>query len=371
MYSFKPREIQPVTRCLRLGVLPLTLLLTGCITPMTSDETNTGVAARMAFETPEYHAQKGLAVINASSLYARGGTGQGVKVALIDSGLNTELQEFSGRVADPGYDFMRNEPGTVDRKGHGTQMAGIIAANKDDQGMHGVAYDAQLIPMRFGDDNEPFFFDDNIAQAWKLSFDAGARIINNSWANSIPATETTEARYNQVMPESLAMARQLVQGGAVFVFPTGNELKRQPLAEPGLPHALPELEKGWLAVIALNNDGTVVNDSSNYCAVAAQWCIAVPGGDGGSGRGLLTTAKDGSYSETAGTSPATALVSGALAALQSLYPELSTQQLRDILLQTATRTGVYANSEAYGRGLLNLDAAAREAQKQVAKIVLR
>jgi subtilisin family serine protease len=74
---------------------------------------------------------------------------------------------------------------------------------------------------------------------------------------------------------------------------------------------------------------------------------------------LLTTGKDGKYVQTAGTSPAAALVSGALAAVQSLYPEMSAQQVRNHLLETANRTGLYANSEAYGRGLLDLDAASR------------
>ncbi|MNL85688.1 Subtilisin DY [compost metagenome] len=63
--------------------------------------------------------------------------------------------------------------------------------------------------------------------------------------------------------------------------------------------------------------------------------------------------------QTAGTSPAAALVSGALAAVQSLYPEMSAQQVRDHVLKTANRTGLYANSEAYGRGLLDLEAASR------------
>ncbi len=177
----------------------------------------------------------------------------------------------------------------------------------------------------------------------------------------------TEARYKQVMPASLAMARDLVREGAVFVFPTGNELKRQPLAEPGLPYALPELETGWLAVVALNNDGTLVNDKSNYCAVAENGCMAAPGADGGKGRGLATTGKERELTDTAGTSPATAIVSGALAAMQSLYPQASTQQLRAILLTTANRTGVFANSEAYGQGVLDLDAAAAEANRQFAK----
>jgi subtilisin family serine protease len=335
-------------------VLTIPLLLSGCLTPHVQQ-----VIAPDTFETPEYQAQKGLAVIQASHLYARGGTGQGVTVALIDSGLNSELPEFQGRVGDPGFDHVENRPGAHDRIGHGTQMAGILAANKDDHGMHGIAFNAQLIPFRFGDDNEPFFFDAEIARSWQSGFDKGALILSNSWANAIPATELNEARYKQVMPQSLSAARKLVREGAVFVFPTGNELKREPLAEPGLPIALPELEKGWIAVVALKNDGSAINAKSNYCGVAAAWCIAVPGGDSGAGQGLLTTGKDGNYVQTAGTSPATALVAGALAALQSRYPELNAQQVREHLLATANRTGIYAKSEAYGRGLLDLEAASR------------
>lgn len=332
----------------------LPFLLSGCLTnPAQSSIDPT------SFETPEYQAQKGLAVVHASSLYARGGTGQHVAVALIDSGLNAGLAQFHGRILDPGFDFVANQPGTIDRIGHGTQMAGILAANKNDLGMHGIAFNAKLIPFRFGDDNEPFFFDSEIAQSWQAGFDKSARILNNSWANAIPATEINEARYNQVMPQSLAVARKLVSDGAVFVFPTGNELKREPLAEAGLPIAMPELEKGWIAVVALKSDGSAINAQSNYCGVAAAWCIAVPGGDSGTGQGLLTTAKDGTYVQTAGTSPAAALVSGALAALQSRYPELSAQQVRERLLATANRTGIYANSEAYGRGLMDLEAASR------------
>lgn len=349
-----------------IAALMVALLLAGCTTPIQDIGAKENTQKKMEFETEEYKAQRGLGIINASALYAQGGTGQGVIVAVVDSGVNMDLKAFAERIANPGYDFMRKQPGTVDIKGHGTQMAAIIASNKDDEGIHGVAFNARIIPTRFGDDNEPFFFDSEIAQSWKLSFDAGARIINNSWANAIPASEITEARYNQIMPDSLAMARQLVKDGAVFVFPTGNELKRQPLAEAGLPHALPELETGWLAVVALNNDGTLVNDNANYCAVAAAWCIAAPGGDGGAGRGLQTTGKDGTLIETAGTSAATAMVSGALAALQSLYPQATAQQLRAILLKTANRTGIFANSEAYGQGLLDLKAASAEAKRQFA-----
>jgi len=351
------------------GLLLTPLLLGGCLYDLDfsqlSQPGKTGIEPLSSvFETPEYHAQRALAVVKASALYAQGGTGKGINVALIDSGLNTELPEFKGRLATPGHDYVRDLPELIDPHGHGTQMAGMIAANRDGQGMHGIAFDAKLIAMRIGDNNEPFFFDDQIARAWKDSFAAGARILSNSWANDIPATEITEARYKQVMGDSLPVARQLVADGAVFVFPTGNELRREPLAEPGLPMALPELEKGWIAVVALKNDGTVINQKSNYCGVAERWCIAVPGGDGGLGKGLLTTSAKGGYKETAGTSPAVALVSGALAALQSRFPELTPQQLRDVLLDSANHSGLYAKSEAYGRGLMDLAAAARLAAER-------
>ena len=335
-------------------LLALPLLLMGCAAP--PKPTCEQLAVR-AFETPEYFAANALPIVKASTLYARSGTGQGVKVALIDSGLNSELPEFQGRLADIGYDFVRQQPGTVDIKGHGTQMAGILAANKNAQGMHGIAFNAQLIPMRFGDDKEPFYFDSEIAQGWRLAHAQGARFFSNSWANPIEANTNEVPIYERLMGDSLEAAKHLVAEGAVFVFSTGNEVKREPLAEPGLPALVPELEKGWIAVMALKNDGSAINLKSNYCGLAARWCIAVPGGDGGAG--LLTTQKDGSYGPTAGTSPAAALVSGALAALQSRFPEMTAQQVRDRLLSTANRTGIYANSEAYGRGLMDLDAASR------------
>ncbi|BBP80033.1 hypothetical protein PHLH7_61370 [Pseudomonas sp. Ost2] len=360
---------RPFSSLARHGLLLAPLLLSGCLSGPDSGLLKPGAAGveppSSRFETPEYKAQRALALVKASTLYALGGTGKGVSVAIIDSGLNTQLPEFKDRLATPGHDYVRDVPALIDPHGHGTQMAGIVAANRDGQGMHGIAFDARLIVMRIGDNNEPFFFDDQIARAWKDSFAAGARILSNSWANDIPATEITEARYKQVMGDSLPVARQLVAEGAVFVFPTGNELRREPLAEPGLPQALPELEKGWIAVVALKNDGTLINQKSNYCGVAERWCIAVPGGDGGVDNGLLTTSAKGGYQETAGTSPAVALVSGALAALQSRFPELTTQQLRDVLLDSANHSGPYAKGEAYGRGLMDLAAAAQLAAERV------
>ena len=85
----------PPTKLHRLILCTLPLLLLGCVStpaPMPAEPDT------RRFETAEYLAQKALPIVKASSLYARGGTGQGVRVALIDSGLNLELPEFNGRV---------------------------------------------------------------------------------------------------------------------------------------------------------------------------------------------------------------------------------------------------------------------------------
>src|SRR5690242_13103603 len=84
------------SRWSRTTLMTLPLLLTGCLT--VPEKPGVEPTAQ-AFETPEYHAQKGLAIIKASALYARGGSGQGVSVALVDSGLNADLPEFSGRIS--------------------------------------------------------------------------------------------------------------------------------------------------------------------------------------------------------------------------------------------------------------------------------
>ena len=98
-----------------------------------------------AWETEEYQAQGGLDLIKASSMYARGGTGKGVTVGLLDGGATPGHPDLAGKyvVVDSfeGVDPMDTNP---DIHGHGTHVAGVIAARKDGSGMHGVAYEARL-----------------------------------------------------------------------------------------------------------------------------------------------------------------------------------------------------------------------------------
>ena len=77
--------------------------------------------------------------------------------------------------------------------------------------------------------------------------------------------------------------KQAVKNGKVIVFAAGNNGRNQPSIHSGLPAHDPNLTKGWLAVVAVdsNQQETIY---SNRCGLAADWCLAAPGGGGLSSR---------------------------------------------------------------------------------------
>lgn len=304
------------------------------------------------FVTSEYSAQYGENIINASDLYSYGGSGLGVTVAVFDSGLYASHPEFIGRVAPGGFDYQTDTLGvSVDPDGHGTHVSGIIAANKNEIGMHGVAYEAQILPVRII--GIPHTDTEN-ADAFSRVFNQGVRITNHSWAlygdGSDQINLVTVNQVNSMLPQSLGVIRSTVHSGAVQVFATANQGLTEVSIMAGLPHLFPDLEPGWLAVTSVDSNG-LISSFANKCGLAADWCIAAPG------NGIYSTYNNGGYVQLSGTSMAAPHVSGAIAGLKSRFPNLSFQQIRDRLLATANKTGPYASVSIYGQGLMDLGVA--------------
>ncbi|ESS14900.1 Extracellular serine protease precursor [Betaproteobacteria bacterium MOLA814] len=317
------------------------------------------VYTEASFQTTEYYAQAGLNLVNAATLYSYGGSGSGETVAVFDTGILSTHSQLSGKVLT-GYDYVTNSAGvTTDPNGHGTHVSGIIAASRTSVGMHGVAYAASILPIRIlNASGNSVMTDATLANAIDLARNAGVYVNNHSWGSTTTITGLTVSSLNSAIPLTLAALTTASSAGVVQVWAAGNSAYTQTSYQAALPYLFPALESSWLAVMAVDLVGAEPL-YTNRCGVAAAWCLAAPGGsDTPTTGGVYSTTNDGSYGRLSGTSMAAPHVAGAIVALKTRFPNLTYMQIRDRLLTTANKSGIYATSAIFGQGLMDLSAAA-------------
>ncbi|SEG29350.1 autotransporter domain-containing protein [Bosea lathyri] len=305
------------------------------------------------WRTPEYYAQWGLEAIRAAEAYARGVDGTGVMIGVVDSGIFAGHSEFVGRYAG-GYDHVADTPLATDPVGHGTGVASVISANRDGSGMHGVAPGATIINARvFDQDGVPASISSFVAALDGLVA-RGVRVVNNSWGSFDPITSSTQSELAQ--SRELPGYRRAVASGALLVWSAGNEERTQPSIQAGLPHLFPELERGWLAVVAYAPGYEPLY--TNRCGVAKNWCLTAPGGGDWWGEfpddPIVVADKNGGYTKVNGTSFAAPHVSGAAALVWQMFPFFSADQVRQTLLGTARDIGPAGVDAIYGYGMLDV-----------------
>jgi hypothetical protein len=237
-------------------------------------------------------------------------------------------------------------------------VSGIIAAPKNDSGMHGVSYNASVVNFKIANSSGVIYLTDSQeADLSTKAASADAWISNNSWGSSTAITSVSEATIRASFPLAVTAYQAYVADGGVVVFSAGNNYRTQPSWRSGLPYRISGLESGWLAVMSVDLDG----DEpwyTNRCGVAKAWCLAAPGGGDDQGSdGIYSMYNDGDYARLSGTSMAAPMVSGAIAGLKSMFPNLSYHDIRERLLTTANGSGQYANEDIFGQGLMDLDAA--------------
>lgn len=250
--------------------------------------------------------------------------GAGVLVAVLDTGVEAGHPDLKGAVL-PGINTVRDgAKGNADTEGHGTGMAGIIAARgrSGERGLIGIAPAAKILPIRPADD--PIFAADGLRYAAAN----GAKVINMSFGVS------NSDRLREAVQVALAADMVLV-ASAGNTGDTDNKV--------GYPGGYPQV----LTVGATDRDGKV----AKYSQHGPQVDIVAPG------TGMYQAGLDDTYREGFGTSNSAAVVSGAAALVRAKYPDLTAAQVVERLTSTAVDRGDPGRDDYYGYGQLDLIAA--------------
>jgi type VII secretion-associated serine protease mycosin len=245
--------------------------------------------------------------------------GAGVTVAVVDSGVNAGHPDLRGAVL-AGRDTVSGKDGRFDADGHGTAMAGLIAARgHGGSGVLGIAPAAKILPVR--PSNDTTF----AAEGIRWAAEHGAKVINMSFA--IAGSDNLHAAVRE------AAAKDVVLIGAA-----GNTGDKGNATE--YPVGYPEV----LGVGAVDRKGKILPFSQH----GPQVDLVAPGID------MPTAGLGDDYRTGFGTSNAAAIVSGAAALIRAEHPDLTAAQVVQILTATATDKGDKGRDDYYGSGELNL-----------------
>lgn len=315
-----------------------------------------------AAQADEYDAQWGLIMTGARIAHERGYIGRGVNVGVVDSGIISGHPDLEGNLSGLSMNGYTLAPTTTDGYGHGTHVAGIIAAVANGEGMMGVAPGAQVTSLQIARDDgsiDPARLDSAVAAVVNYGLDNGIEFFNNSWGNDAmmpeggPELEVARSHFEVSNPLMLAAFRRAAAEGAVMVFANGNDGLPSAAYEPALPYLYPELRANWLAVAAVGPDGTLA-DYSNRCGLSMAWCLSAPGGGDDEADGIYSTSNTGGYVRMSGTSMAAPHVTAALAIAREMFPNASASDLAQLVLATARDVGAAGIDAEYGWGLLDL-----------------
>lgn len=256
--------------------------------------------------------------------------GAGVTVAVIDTGVDASHPDLVGRVLEGrSFGTASGLPATKDTDGHGTEMAGIIAAKGgDDNHALGVAPGVKILPVRIGTGRNDDDFD-TVADGIRWAVDQHADVLNISLSGNVSTEKLVSAiHYAEVHDVVVVAAAGNVDVGITSV---------------GAPGRL----KGVLNTTGVDESGEFWDGSAQgkYATLSAP-AVKIVG---------PTYVKRGesSYSEGTGTSDATAIVSGVAALVRARYPELNASNVINRIIRTATDRGPKGWDQRYGFGIVN------------------
>jgi len=245
-----------------------------------------------------------------------------VKVAIVDSGVESSHPDLSGRVL-LGYDFVNNDPDPSDDNGHGTAVAATAAAKGNDGvGTAGVAWNVAILPVKTMNSAGSGSYS-AIANGITYSADQGAKIINLSLGGTQAST---------TLQNAVAYAWNK---GSLLVAAAGNNGTNQTVYPAAYPNVI--------AVSATTRSDALASFSSYGSFVD----LSAPGQD------ITTSWINSGYTTISGTSFSSPLVAGTAALALSQNPSLSNSQLSSILTKNVDDLGASGYDIFFGAGRLN------------------
>ncbi|HBU12559.1 MAG TPA: hypothetical protein DEB31_07505 [Clostridiales bacterium] len=256
-----------------------------------------------------------------------------VIVAVIDSGIDGTHPDLKNQIYRP-YDVHTDKTGITniqDYRGHGTAVAGIIAAEINGVGAAGVSYNAKIMPISVWNPDRNTYTTQYMITAYDYAVNNGARVINISLGGPRPTLNSWDTLLNNCIDNAAAQ-------NIVTVCAAGNDNSSA--------YYLPSDVESAISVIWLNKllDIDIKHADSNY---GPQKDISAPGTN------LPTTANGGGYANVSGTSAAAPVVSGVVALILAANPSLTVDQVKDILYTTATDLGTPGRDDTFGHGKVN------------------
>ncbi|GMM92640.1 S8 family peptidase [Qipengyuania sp. MTN3-11] len=318
------------------------------------------------FDTAEFRTSDGPDQHNATAAWQRGATGDGVTIAIVDTGIDPDNPEFAGRIHPNSRDVAGNR-GIQQEDDHGTNVALVAAAARNGAGILGIAFDADLLVLRAdrvgtcGTDTPEdtslgcSFLDSEIAEAVDVAIASGARVVNLSLGGD-GASQSV-----------LGAIRRASDAGIVVVVAAGNGGQGDVAGtDPNQPtefaSALRAAGGNNVIIVGSVDEAGTISSFSQRAGDDAAWYL------GARGERICCVYEDGEIFVGrdsggsfrllfAGTSFATPQVAGAVALLAQAFPNLTGQQIVEILLASARDAGSAGTDPIYGRGLLDIAAA--------------
>jgi uncharacterized repeat protein (TIGR02543 family) len=268
-----------------------------------------------------------------------------VVVAVIDTGIDIYHPELISSIASTGYNSVTDQVGlehAIDDRGHGTQVAGVIAADKDNGiGIAGAAPNVTIMPIKanvfYYDSNGKLvttsaFRDSDVINSIMFAISQEVDIINLSLSN---------ATYNSLVQQAINQAEA---AGILVVAAAGNNGGTNNTEVARSRYMYPASYEYSLSAASVS-DNMLRSFFSTYNDKVD---LAAPG------HNIVTTTRGGYYTVISGTSFASPYIAAMAAMLKSVYPEMTPADIREKLISTAIDVGAAGYDVEHGHGIANI-----------------